>query len=54
MNRYYKCPQCDNDMEDVEFSDGTVKPDGLPGLICHECDYKISIDDIDIEEFYYG
>ena len=46
-----KCPKCDKLMEEVEFSDGTVKPDGIPGVICHDCDIKITADDID-NEFY--
>ena len=45
-----KCPKCNNNMEEVEFSDGTVKPDGIPGLICHDCDIRLSIDDIDDEQ----
>tara|TARA_R110002020_G_scaffold15421_7_gene54922 strand:+ start:76 stop:216 length:141 start_codon:yes stop_codon:yes gene_type:complete len=40
-----KCPKCDKPMEEVEFSDGTVKPDGIPGVICHDCDIKITEDD---------
>jgi hypothetical protein len=46
-----KCPKCNNNMEEVEFSDGTVKPDGIPGVICEPCDVKITIDDIE-EEYY--
>tara|TARA_R100000458_G_C8177115_1_gene175494 strand:+ start:387 stop:536 length:150 start_codon:yes stop_codon:yes gene_type:complete len=46
-----KCPKCNNNMEETEFSDGTVKPDGIPGLICESCDVKITIDDIE-EEYY--
>ena len=46
-----KCPKCDKLMEEVEFSDGTVKPDGIPGVICHDCDIKITGDDI-ADELY--
>ena len=45
-----KCPKCDKKMEEVEFSDGTVKPDGEPGMMCFECGTKLTIDNID-EEF---
>ena len=46
-----KCPKCNNNMEEVEFSDGTVKPDGIPGVICFECGTKLTIDDIE-QEYY--
>ena len=44
------CPDCNKEMEEVEFSDGTVKPDGIPGVICHDCDIRLTIDDIDDEQ----
>ena len=40
------CPNCDEEMEEVEFSDGTVRPDGIPGVICFECNVKLTIDEI--------
>ena len=40
------CPNCDKEMEEVEFSDCTVRPDGIPGVICFECNYKLTIDEI--------
>ena len=47
MNPEYKydCPECDKEMEEVEFSDGSVKPDGFPGLLCFNCDFSISGDE---------
>ena len=45
----YKCPKCDYDMEEVEFSDGYAAPDGEPGLLCHECGHKIGLDDMEDE-----
>ena len=40
------CPNCNEEMEEVEFSDGTVRPDGIPGVICFECNVKLTIDEI--------
>ena len=47
----YKCPKCHEIMEEVEFSNGSAMPDGEPGLLCHECGYKIGSDEIE-EEYY--
>ena len=46
MDLIYRCPKCDYDMEEVEFSNGHAAPDGEPGLLCHKCDHKIGLDDI--------
>ena len=46
-----KCPKCNSKMEETEFSDGTVKPYGIPGVICFECGTKLTIDDIE-KEYY--
>ena len=46
MEMIYKCPTCYYDMEEVEFSDGHVRPDGEPGLLCHECGLKLTVDDL--------
>ena len=46
MDLMYKCPKCEYDMEEVEFSDGYAAPDGEPGLLCHECGHKIGLDDL--------
>ena len=40
------CPECNKEMEEVEFSSGYAAPDGEPGFICFECNYKITINEI--------
>ena len=53
MDFMYRCPKCNYDMEEVEFSKGHAAPDGEPGLLCHECGYRIGLDDI-MEEYEDG
>jgi len=38
----YGCPKCNAGMEEVEFSSGYPAPDGEPGLLCHDCGYKMA------------
>ena len=49
----YDCPECglDGTVIEVEFSNGYAAPEGIPGLLCHVCDYKISIDEMEGEEY---
>tara|TARA_R100001594_G_scaffold70216_1_gene104533 strand:- start:412 stop:594 length:183 start_codon:yes stop_codon:yes gene_type:complete len=49
----YDCPDCglDGTVIEVEFSNGYAAPEGIPGLLCHVCDYKISIDEMEGEEY---
>ena len=41
----YECPKCENEMEEVEFSDGHARPDGEKGLLCNYCHFSVSGDE---------
>ena len=44
----YICPKCDEIMEEVEFScSGYAAPNGDPGLICFQCDYRLCGGELD-------
>ena len=51
----YDCPECglDGTVIEVEFSNGYAAPEGIPGLLCHVCDYKISIDEMEGDEYAF-
>ena len=52
LEETHDCPECGTHgtVIEVEFSDGYAAPDGIPGLLCHICDYKISIDEMEGDE----
>ena len=41
----YECPKCENEMEEVEFSNGCAAPDGEVGLLCKYCHFALSGDE---------
>ena len=43
----YECPECEDLMEDVEFSTGHTREDGIPGLFCHSCGHSLTEDELD-------
>ena len=45
----HDCPECGSHgtVIEVEFSNGYAAPDGTPGILCHNCDYKLSIDEME-------
>ena len=45
----YDCPECGlcGTVIEVEFSNGYAAPDGMPGILCYNCDYKLSIDEME-------
>ena len=49
----YECIKCDNDMEEVEFSDGHAKPEGMQGLLCPFCGWSVSGDE-DLYDYLFN
>ena len=45
----HDCPECGSHgtVIEVEFSNGYAAPDGMPGILCYNCDYKLSIDEME-------
>ena len=45
----HDCPDCGGHgtVIEVEFSTGCAAPDGLPGILCQSCNYKLSIDEME-------
>ena len=51
----YDCPDCGmkGTVIEVEFSSGYTAPTGTPGLLCHVCNYKIDIHQMEGDEWYH-
>tara|TARA_X000001382_G_scaffold31298_1_gene20242 strand:+ start:665 stop:865 length:201 start_codon:yes stop_codon:yes gene_type:complete len=53
--RTHDCPDCglDGTVIEVEFSNGYAAPTGTPGIMCHVCNFKLSIEEMEGDDNWH-
>ena len=51
----HDCPDCglNGTVIEVEFSNGYAAPSGMPGLLCHVCKWKLSIEEMEGDDNWH-
>ena len=51
----HDCPDCGmkGTVIEVEFSSGYTAPTGTPGLLCHVCNFKLSIEEMEGDDNWH-
>ena len=51
----HDCPDCglNGTVIEVEFSNGYAAPTGTPGIMCHVCNFKLSIEEMEGDDNWH-